>query len=62
MTAVPSPADQAIPPLNTSASSLSWQVEFLEIFLRNQVKLAPIMPILVILMAATTTLWVHWIT
>jgi two-component system, cell cycle sensor histidine kinase PleC len=41
---------------------MSWQGEMLETFLRNQVSLAPIMPLLVILLAATTTLWVPFVT
>jgi two-component system, cell cycle sensor histidine kinase PleC len=36
----------------------SWHGEMLEIFLRNQVKLAPVMPILVLLMAFPALQWV----
>ncbi len=35
-----------------------WQGELLEISLRNQINLAPIIPILALLMAITTMLWV----
>jgi len=41
---------------------MAWHGEFLEIFLRNQMKLAPVMPLLVLFMAATVTLWVPWTT
>jgi two-component system, cell cycle sensor histidine kinase PleC len=38
--------------------SLRWQGELLELFLRNQLNLAPIMPILTMLMALTAISWV----
>lgn len=36
----------------------SWHGEFLEMFLRNQLNLAPIMPILTLLLAMTALSWV----
>ncbi len=41
---------------------LAWHGEFLEIFLKNQMKLAPVMPLLVLFMAVTATIWVPWTT
>jgi two-component system, cell cycle sensor histidine kinase PleC len=43
---------------SASDTSLSWQGELLEIFLRNQMNLAPIMPIITLLLAMTALLWV----
>jgi two-component system cell cycle sensor histidine kinase PleC len=46
----------------SSAASASdeahWHGELLEIFLKNQVKLAPVMPLLTLLMAITALIWV----
>jgi two-component system cell cycle sensor histidine kinase PleC len=41
---------------------MAWHGEFLEIFLKNQMKLAPLMPLLVVFMAVTVMLWVPWTT
>jgi two-component system, cell cycle sensor histidine kinase PleC len=38
--------------------ALQWQGDFLELFLRNQMNLAPIMPILTLLMGLTALSWV----
>jgi two-component system, cell cycle sensor histidine kinase PleC len=53
-------ASQASAHMNDSDATAeeSWHGSLLEIFLRNQIKLAPIMPLLVLLMATTTLLWV----
>jgi two-component system, cell cycle sensor histidine kinase PleC len=37
---------------------ISWLSDLMEIFMRNQVKLAPVMPLLVLLMTFTTAQWV----
>ncbi len=47
---------------NTAPDDMAWHGEFLEIFLKNQIKLAPVMPLLVLFMAVTATLWVPWTT
>ena len=49
-------------PAKAPIDDMAWHGEFLEIFLRNQMKLAPVMPLLVLFMAATVTLWVPWTT
>jgi two-component system, cell cycle sensor histidine kinase PleC len=46
----------ALPP--ETDASLGWQAELLEIFLRNQMNLAPIMPIITLLLAMTAMMWV----
>ena len=40
------------------ASDIGWMGELLEVSLRNQVSLAPIVPFIALLMAVTTLLWV----
>jgi two-component system, cell cycle sensor histidine kinase PleC len=37
-----------------------WQREFLEIFLRGQINLAPLLPLLTLVIAATAMLWTPW--
>ena len=49
-------------PEKSVADDMAWHGEFLEIFLKNQMKLAPVMPLLVLFMAVTATLWVPWTT
>jgi two-component system cell cycle sensor histidine kinase PleC len=48
----------AASPEKVANDDMAWHGEFLEIFLKNQMKLAPVMPLLVLFMAATATLWV----
>jgi two-component system, cell cycle sensor histidine kinase PleC len=40
------------------ASSGAWQSELLQLFLRNQMNLAPVMPMLTMLLGLTTLVWV----
>jgi two-component system, cell cycle sensor histidine kinase PleC len=40
--------------------TIPWQHELLVLFLRNQLRVAPAMPILALLLAATSILWVPW--
>ncbi|MFO1034406.1 MAG: histidine kinase dimerization/phospho-acceptor domain-containing protein [Hyphomicrobiales bacterium] len=40
------------------AGDAQWHGELLEIFLRNQMKLAPVMPLLVLMMSLTVSRWV----
>src|SRR3990172_8072684 len=40
--------------------TIPWQHELLVLFLRNQLRVAPAMPILALLLAATSLLWVPW--
>jgi two-component system, cell cycle sensor histidine kinase PleC len=49
-------------PAPETPASAAWQVDFLEQFLRNQMNLSPIMPILALLLAVTAMAWVPPIT
>ena len=62
MTVATSFTSAATGPAKAPIDDMAWHGEFLEIFLRNQMKLAPVMPLLVLFMAATVTLWVPWTT
>ncbi len=43
---------------STTTGKDQWQGEVLKLFLKNQIRVAPVMPILVLLMAMTALLWV----
>ena len=48
---------RAPPPQPRGPSQSRWQHDMLVLFLRNQLRIAPAMPILALLMAATALLW-----
>jgi two-component system, cell cycle sensor histidine kinase PleC len=52
--AAPAPVAATTPEINNSF----WQKELLELFLRNQMNLAPVMPMLTLLLGLTTLIWV----
>lgn len=51
----PAPADAQPSP---EVADNIWHKELLELFLRNQLNLAPVMPMLALLMGMTTLMWV----
>ena len=57
MEAVPFLARKSRAPAPISEPA-AWHGEFLELFLRNQLNLAPIMPILTLLLGLTSLAWV----
>ena len=56
--AAPSQFEESLP----SEANIPWQRDILEIFLRNQLQLAPAMPLLALMFGLTAMTWVPMVT